>query len=533
MKWFKENFALLLLLILALFLRTYRLGLAPPGLWFDESAYGYSAYSILKTGKDELGRFLPLSFRFFGQNNLFGHFLILVPFIRFFGLSPFSVRFASVVLGTLSGLGIYLIGKKIFNKPVALASLFIWATLPVALQFNRMVHENNSMVFFLVFGIYFWLKAASSKKPRDWLLSAFMFSGSLYTYLAARIITPLVIIFLFYNYRPKNNKNWFKSFILSFLILSLPFFIFLSSPQAWPRVKQVGLLNDLGLISQINESRMYSSFKFDRLIYNKPIEIGKQLILNLGLHLFSVDYLFFKGDPNPIYNTPRMGLLFLWQAPFLGLGFYSLFKTKQVKARFIAGLVLVGVLPAVLSRLVPSSSRSFFMFVPISLVVGLGLYQAWRQLKKPLVKKSFFIFLALVVVWFQVAWFDAYFNQLPKRYAYEWRQNSNLVINRILNLKKDYSSIIFDQEAIADVNFLFYSKYDPQKLQNQQPKISPRDKFGNSHIYHFDNYWFSQNPKEFAQKDLFVGFCSPPSTSSALIDKISINEKSSYCIYEN
>ena len=38
---------------LAIMLRFWKLGTIPEGFHPDEAAYGYNAYSILKTGKDE------------------------------------------------------------------------------------------------------------------------------------------------------------------------------------------------------------------------------------------------------------------------------------------------------------------------------------------------------------------------------------------------------------------------------------------------------------------------------------------------
>ena len=49
---------LLIILIFAFGLFTYRLETNPPGLYADEASTGYNIYSIVKTGKDEYGKFL-------------------------------------------------------------------------------------------------------------------------------------------------------------------------------------------------------------------------------------------------------------------------------------------------------------------------------------------------------------------------------------------------------------------------------------------------------------------------------------------
>lgn len=54
----KANKVLLICLILAAVLRFWNLGSIPPHLRNDEASFGYNAYSILTTGKDEHGELL-------------------------------------------------------------------------------------------------------------------------------------------------------------------------------------------------------------------------------------------------------------------------------------------------------------------------------------------------------------------------------------------------------------------------------------------------------------------------------------------
>ena len=51
------------IVLLAFFLRFYKVTEIPPSLNWDEVSIGYNAYSILKTGRDEWGVFLPIHFK--------------------------------------------------------------------------------------------------------------------------------------------------------------------------------------------------------------------------------------------------------------------------------------------------------------------------------------------------------------------------------------------------------------------------------------------------------------------------------------
>src|ERR1700689_3486693 len=86
----------LLLLFLVLFsaaLRLVNISGNPPGLYQDESAIGYNAYSILKTGKDEYGVSYPLYFESFGDYKLPVYIYLTAISIKLFGMNEFAVRF--------------------------------------------------------------------------------------------------------------------------------------------------------------------------------------------------------------------------------------------------------------------------------------------------------------------------------------------------------------------------------------------------------------------------------------------------------
>src|SRR5680860_1092308 len=82
---------LFLIVVLGAFLRFYQLGNIPAGLLNDEANKGYDAYSLLITGRDQWGSFMPLtSLRGFGDYPppLYHYFSMIPIFI--FGLSEFS-----------------------------------------------------------------------------------------------------------------------------------------------------------------------------------------------------------------------------------------------------------------------------------------------------------------------------------------------------------------------------------------------------------------------------------------------------------
>src|SRR3989344_4871422 len=131
MKFVRENWLLILILLLAVILRFYRLSNIPVGFNDDEAAFGYNAYSILKTARDEWGRFLPFPvFESFGDWKLVGYLYLTVASEAIFGASEFAVRFPSAIFGILSVWTTYLLTKKLLGKNVGLLSAFLLAISP-------------------------------------------------------------------------------------------------------------------------------------------------------------------------------------------------------------------------------------------------------------------------------------------------------------------------------------------------------------------------------------------------------------------
>ena len=114
----KFNWILIPVILLAAVLRFYQLGQNPPSLDWDETAHGYNAYSILKTGRDEYGYKFPLYFRSFDDYKPPIYTYLVVPAVAIFGLNDFAVRFPSAFLGVLAVLFTYLMVKELFTQPI-------------------------------------------------------------------------------------------------------------------------------------------------------------------------------------------------------------------------------------------------------------------------------------------------------------------------------------------------------------------------------------------------------------------------------
>lgn len=528
--------ALLLIFLLALVLRLYHLNQVPPGFWFDESSFAYSAYSILKTGKDEFGQTLPVAFQAFGEYKMALYGYWLVPFITIFGLNVFSVRLASVVLSLLTMWGIWLVAKQIFKKEsTAFWSAFSFAFMPAALQFNRIVYENNLTICLLVFGVYFFIKAVSQKKSL--LTAGIFFSLSFYSHLLSRVVVLLILALLFWVYKKyfwpiKKLKTFVKPFQLIILGLILtPFLIYITKPQAWNRAQGTALWQDPGLIWRINSNRgNYQNQFLARVLHNKPLTYTQTFITNYLSHLTPKFWLF-QGDPVQIYNTPGEGVILLTMLPFLCLGFCQLVKQKK-PALVILGLLVISFIPAALTRFTPSLNRSFLLIIPVSLIIGLGIDFFWQKSSqriwlKPALALAILAFLINICVYFQ-----HYYVDLPKVYAYEWRRGLKPTLASLAKLKNNYQQVVVDQENINYISLLFFFQYPPSQVQDQAELVNI-DEYGFGYIPQIDKYQFTRYmPDQLEDHTLYAGLCGDLKSKGTTLLEYNINQEKAFCLVE-
>lgn len=501
----KKHWWLVLICTLAFVLRVYRLAQAPPGFWFDESSFAYSAYSILKTGKDEFGQVLPVAFKAFGEYKmaLYGYWLI--PFIFIGGLNVFSVRLASAVLGVVGCASIYFLSQKLFkNKQVSLFSALIWAFSPLALQFNRLVYENNLTVVLLIWGVYFFINSLEKKKPLFWSLVFFILSA--YTHLQGRVLAPLLLFSLTTIYFKKlksDLKIIFNKHSLLALALVLPLVFYMVKGSAWKRAKATSFTSDQSVVLNIEKNLSYHSHpKPWRVFHNKLTGYSFQFIKNYLSH-WSAGFWLFKGDPVKIYSTPNTGIILFWEAPFFILGLVKLFN-KNKSGKVVLAWLTLGFVPSALSQFVPSANRSFSVLPAVVLISAVGLSWVFKKFKN---KNLILLTLGFIFLVNLFYYFDNYYVHLPKAYQYEWRTGAKRVISEIQKTEKTYQRIVVDQELVNYINVLFFKKYPPQKVQNQA-KLIDIDRFGFGFVPKIDKYEFTRNMPTLIEPDtLYVGEC--------------------------
>lgn len=498
----KGKILFLLVVVLAFLLRFYQLGKVPISLNIDEVVIGYDAYSIINTARDQYGKFLPIVFRSHDDYKPPVLIYLVAPSVAFFGLTDFAVRFPSASLGTLAVILVYLVSKRLFYQKqplkVALIAALLLAISPWHLQFTRTAFEVGMQSFFTLAGLLFFLKAIDEKRLK-WQILFFVVTGiffglSLHLYHASKVFIPLFLGVLSLLYFPQLKKNPKRTLVLftTFAIFLIPAVLLFASPAGRLRFTGTSIFqdvrpHDLNLAWQISD---WLRNDWLSVLFFHPtfLEYSWQILNNYFSHL-SFNFLFL-GQMHPSTDyVPRVGLLYLWELPFLFAGFYHLFRNPDRRPFFILlAWVILGPLPASVTNFLPSSIRAAILLPSFQLVTAYGIVHSYRVLPK-IIKFVLPLINAVVLIYFLAYFLHVYLNHAGLDNHKLWYPGYRDIALKTASLAADYKQVIVSTSLDQPQGFfLYYLKYDPKRyLAVEGGTVSGY--FGETKN-HFDKYYF-------------------------------------------
>jgi len=476
-KFLKDRRELLFLGLIVLFglvVRLYRIGDNPPSLNWDEISHGYNAWSVLKTGRDEWGARLPLIFRAYGDYKLPLYIYLTTIPLSLFGLNPFSVRLVSVLSGAGLIVVAYCLAKKITkNNLSAGIAAFLTAIFPWSLFLSRVAVEANLALFLFSLGVVFLLG------ERYWLTSLF-WGLSLHAYNSARVLGPILFLFLiFKTVKERRIKRRFFSFLI-FLVFLIPVVLQFFDRSGGARFFWVSPV-DQGAVNRIIEKRESSSLPeiVTRLVYNRPVYFLFYSASNYLKH-FSPRFLFLRGGDHYQFSVPDQGPIYLVAAPFLIIGLIWLFKKKQW---FLIGWFFSAFIPSAITRDSPHLLRSILV-LPLPMVLSaIGLWQTAVFLKT----RSRFggrlvivVFILALLIHF-TAWWKIYWQIYRPAYSWAWQYGYQEAVEYVKDHYSHYDKIVFTKKYGEPHEFvLFYWPWEPSYYQQDPKKVWD---------YHANWYW--------------------------------------------
>lgn len=462
------------------FLRIYKLGEVPVGFHADEAYFGYNAYSLWKTGRDITVHFLPLHLESFLYSPG-GYSYLIIPFLVFFDLSPVAVRLPAAIFGTATIILIFFLVRKIFSQEkygtlIALITTFLVTINPWHTNLSRASAENVIVVFLIILSLFLYLRWVENQRFFVLLLSFIFFASTYLFYQAPRAFLPLFIPFLvlFFSRRLKPKRYFLVGF-LYLLFIVLPLVMIITSDTLSYRLRMLSVFNypkTQALIDEaiVEDGLSSQSVLLTRLFHNKIVGYTSEVFDTYMQHL-SYSFLF-KDEGLPArYRVPNMGLLYLFELPLIVVGLYSIVRSRSKGGLLCIVWVLLGFIGSALTYDdVPNLQRTLLVLPALQVVGGVGVVTIFKNL--PSKGIPILVLGGTLVILYSVAYYlhQYFIHQVIHKPIYRQEGYKELVkvVNKLLP-QYQYAAIT-TRQASPLIFFLFYSKYDPAKFQQEIKK---------------------------------------------------------------
>lgn len=466
---------LLLMTLLAGFLRFYRLGELPAGFHIDEASLGYNGYSMLKTGRDEHGNTFPLYIDMFGDNRPSGyHYLTIVP-VAIFGLNEFATRLPGAFFGTISVIAFYYLAFAVTrDKKISLLASLLLAISPWHIVSSRASAESIVALFFIMVGFACVIRSLTDQHIRRLIFGFVLLVISFQLYHTPRVFVPLIIGCLAAaviknraRYSVRFKLIGFICCVATVLLATLLVFGISGGTGRFSQVSIFGFPQTrLVMEEQFREDGvMGTPLLMVRAFHNKIINYFLTFVSNYTDY-FSGKFLFMEGGKPPWYKIPDMGLLYLAELPFIIIGFTYLFIQKRLIFKFpLAWIALAPVVASITTDDIPNIQRSMVLFPMLELIAAFGIVRSWRTVGS--------IFIVIIFTCNALYFFHQYAVHGSSHQTLYRFNGFKEMVTAVKNQYNDVDRIVMTKTGGGMYpHVLFFMKYEPSIYQKEG---SPKD----------------------------------------------------------
>jgi hypothetical protein len=410
--------SLIIIFVLALLLRFYRLNINLPELYADETGH-YVIRNLV------LGHYTSL-LSFLYNKLFFGSF----SFVWIFGLTPLGVRSASALYASLACLSSFFFAYTISkNKVISLLMSLLIAVLPWNHMIGRLSH-THVVIIALITTIHIGL-FMSANTLRTYLISLIPLFLTLLYYPSMAVVVPIATVVVF-RYMALRTTNKQKKIILAITITA----IILSALFALNYFRILdpkGRALDLAIWRDVNTT--FDTDKFRGLSWNSqptvfsfglpPERLANKLFLNTitanisvftknYLSFFSPDWLFLKGDAILRHSTGLVGAFYPFLIPFMLYGAYKFFQNGDKKAKTIFLVwILMSPVPAAITKDGAGYLLRVVTMLPfLTYFCALGIVESFA-LFRPKLRLFYGIAVSLIAIYSVWYFFYGYFHIYP------------------------------------------------------------------------------------------------------------------------
>lgn len=383
--WFKANIQEILLVtgivVVGLVIRAYMIYDHPYPWSGDEASVGTEGYRIL-TGK------ISSLFATGWSGQPYLSFVPTTFSLLLWGQNILAIRMVSAVIGTVSIVGLYLLGREIYNRQVAIVAATFLAFFPYHVHFSRVGVNNIMDCLFVTLMLWFLFRAVRRGNFRDYVWVGFATGMAIYSYVGSRLVIALAVAsFLYIIIRTKGYLRAYWQQLIMFLLGT----VFVIAPIGYYFLKFPG-----NFMTRIGQENIFLSGWLMR-----EAQRAEKSIVAIFVEQASKTLAVFvaKEAHGNFFNSPEPYLTILGSFFFLiGMGYLiqQFFKPRNFSLMMWFWSVVI--LGGILTPSPPANARMIMSSPAIALIVALGVWRISEILRHLSVKERWVKGMVIVVI---------------------------------------------------------------------------------------------------------------------------------------
>src|SRR3989344_1659579 len=205
------------------------------------------------------------------------------------------------------------------------------------------------------------------------------------------------------------------------------------------------------------------------LIHNRRIVYALAIAKGYLDH-FNPDFLFIHGDGGAQHHAVNMGMLYLWELPFIFAGLYILINRRNRYALVLIVFFLLAPLPSAITTGTPHPIRAIALMPAFHIFTAIGaVFISLRILKiRTMFGRAILLSIIALSLLFNFTYYlHQYYVHSPIEYGYFWQYGYKEALSFAKENEKRFSNIVMTYEYDQPyVYYLFYNKIDPTWHQN-------------------------------------------------------------------
>ena len=149
----------------------------------------------------------------------YSYFLAFI--YKIFGVDPYIARLIQIILGVTTSLLIYLIAKKVFNKPVAVISLCISVFYSIFYIYEGILLMETLVCFLNTLSVFLLLRIEDKPSYKNIAFAGISIGISALSRATILLFVPFILIWIFFNSKLKTQNSKLLRFGFLCLVILL------------------------------------------------------------------------------------------------------------------------------------------------------------------------------------------------------------------------------------------------------------------------------------------------------------------------